>query len=71
MPQTKVGKLTALAVNRMGKPGKFGDGAGLYLVVTRGGTKSWAFRFTRAGQAREMGLGAVHTVWLCYRNLAQ
>jgi len=35
-----------------------GDGGGLYLQIAPGGSKSWLFRFTLAGKAREMGLGS-------------
>lgn len=59
-----VEKLSALAVARAKEPGYYGDGAGLYLQVSKGGTKSWIFRFTIAGKQREMGLGALHTVTL-------
>lgn len=54
----RVEKLNALAVQRAKKPGLFSDGAGLYLRVSKTGTKSWIFRFTLKGKAREMGLGA-------------
>jgi integrase len=57
-------KLTPLAVSRAKLPGYYGDGAGLWLQVSPVGTKSWIFRFTRAGRQREMGLGAIHTVSL-------
>jgi integrase len=56
--------LSALAVSRASKPGYYGDGAGLYLQVSKAGTKSWIFRFTLAGKQREMGLGALHTITL-------
>jgi ATP-dependent DNA ligase len=46
----------------MAKPGYHGDGAGLWLQVSKSGAKSWIFRFTLTGKQREMGLGAVHTV---------
>lgn len=59
-----VEKLTALAVNRASKPGYYSDGAGLYLQVSKTGTKSWIFRYVRAGKERQMGLGALHTVSL-------
>ncbi len=59
-----VEKLTPLAVSKATKPGYFGDGAGLWLQVSKSGSKSWIFRFTLAGKQREMGLGAVHTVSL-------
>ncbi len=41
------------------RPVRFGDGSGLYLQVAPGDTKSWLFRFTLHGKAREMGLGPV------------
>lgn len=59
-----VEKLSALAVARAKEPGYYGDGAGLYLQVSKSRTKSWIFRFTIAGKQREMGLGALHTVSL-------
>ena len=59
-----VEKLTALAVNRAKEPGYYGDGGGLYLQVSRTGTKSWIFRYVRAGKERQMGLGPLHTVSL-------
>lgn len=39
------------------RPVRFGDGDGLYLQVAVGNTKSWLFRYTLCGKAREMGLG--------------
>jgi integrase len=59
-----VEKLSALAVSRMKEPGYYGDGAGLYLQVSKSLTKSWIFRFTLGGKQREMGLGALHTITL-------
>lgn len=57
-------KLSALAVSRAKEPGYYGDGAGLYLQVSKSLTKSWIFRFTFGGKQREMGLGALHTITL-------
>ena len=57
-------KLTAVTVNKTTKPGYYGDGAGLWLQVSKSGSKSWIFRFTINSKQREMGLGAVHTVTL-------
>ncbi|WP_070252310.1 tyrosine-type recombinase/integrase [Duganella phyllosphaerae] len=57
-----VEKLSPLAVSRMKEPGYYGDGAGLWLQVSKSGSKSWIFRFTIGGKQREMGLGALHTV---------
>ncbi|MDX2205755.1 MAG: integrase arm-type DNA-binding domain-containing protein [Hyphomicrobiaceae bacterium] len=57
-------KLTALKVSKLKAPGRYGDGGGLWLQVSQSGTKSWLFRFMIEGRARQMGLGAVHTVGL-------
>jgi len=59
-----VGKLTALKVNRDLKPGMYPDGAGLYLQVTGAGAKSWIYRFSLHGKAREMGLGSLSAIAL-------
>lgn len=59
-----INKLSAVAVNRAGRPGLYGDGAGLWLQVGPTGGKSWLFRFMLRGRAREMGLGPLHTVSL-------
>ena len=42
----------------------YADGVGLYLQVTRAGAKSWIYRFSLAGKAREMGLGSLSAVSL-------
>lgn len=57
-------KLSATAVAKAKAAGYYGDGGGLWLQVSAAGTKSWVFRFTIAGRAREMGLGPLHTVGL-------
>src|SRR5258706_16198235 len=44
------------------KPGKYGDGANLYLVVSKTGARKWVLRFIFRGKAREMGLGSAATV---------
>lgn len=59
-----IDKLTPLAVSKATKPGYYGDGGGLWLQVSKSGSKSWVFRFTLSKKQREMGLGAVHTVSL-------
>ena len=40
-------------------PGRHTDGAGLYLQVLPGGTRSWLFRYDLNRKCRWMGLGAV------------
>jgi len=57
-------RLTALQVSKLTKPGLYGDGGGLTLQITKGGAKSWLFRFMIAGKAHGMGLGPTHTVSL-------
>ena len=53
-----MGKLTALEAKRMVKPGRYGDGGGLWLQVRDAEKRSWLFRYTVHGKPREMGLGA-------------
>jgi integrase len=50
------GKLSARAA-ATAKPGRHGDGRGLYLVVSKTGARKWVFRFTFDGRVTEMGLG--------------
>ena len=59
-----VNKLSVVLANKLSSPGYYGDGTGLWLLVSKTGSKSWVFRFTLAGRRREMGLGALHTVSL-------
>jgi integrase len=57
-------KLTAVKVERASKRGLYGDGNGLYLQIAKHGTKSWLLRYMLNGQARNMGLGPLHSVTL-------
>jgi len=57
-------KLSARTVATLSEPGLYGDGNGLWLQISRWGTKSWIFRFTMNGKTRDMGLGPLHTVGL-------
>ena len=54
------GKLTALKVESLSSPGRYADGGGLYLNISRQGTKSWLYRYQLQGSRRWMGLGAYH-----------
>lgn len=56
-------KLTARRVETA-KPGKFGDGGGLQLVVAPSGAKKWVLRFLWQSRPREMGLGSYPEVSL-------
>ncbi|KQB15132.1 integrase arm-type DNA-binding domain-containing protein [Rhodobacter capsulatus] len=55
-------KLTAVKI-RAAAPGRYGDGAGLYLDRTEDGGK-WLYRYTIAGRRRDMGLGSLDAVTL-------
>jgi hypothetical protein len=60
-----INRLTAIRVQKLKAPGMHPDGAGLYLQVTGDGRgKSWIFRYSLRGRAREMGLGAIAKVTL-------
>jgi integrase len=59
-----IGKLTTLSVRQAKRRGLYGDGGGLFLQVSERGSKSWIFRFKKAGRLRVMGLGPAHTVKL-------
>jgi len=56
-------KLSAVAVRSLG-PGKFNDGAGLWLFKRQDGGGQWVLRVTINGKRREMGLGGTDTVSL-------
>lgn len=49
--------LTALKV-KAAKPGRHGDGAGLYLLVSSSGARSWMIRVQADGRRRDIGLGS-------------
>lgn len=52
-----MGKLTALQVQRA-KPGRHGDGDGLFLHVRPEGSRSWVLRVQVNGKRRDLGLGS-------------
>src|SRR6516225_10646277 len=58
-----IGRLSAVALPKL-KAGMHSDGGGLYLQVTKGGARTWIYRFMLHGRAREMGLGPLHIVTL-------
>jgi integrase len=53
-----VGKLNALTVKNA-KPGRHGDGGGLYLLVKPTGARSWLLRVRVEGRRRDIGLGSI------------
>jgi integrase len=55
-------KLTPKQVSDFAKkPGRYGDGNGLYLQVTDTLSASWLFRYQIKGREKWMGLGPIHT----------
>ncbi len=54
-------RLNPMQAFKMKEPGYYCDGAGLYLQIAKGGSKSWVLRYTVNGKAREMGLGSFNT----------
>lgn len=64
-----MGKLTALKVSKRLAPGRYGDGGGLYLLVSEAGTKSWMLRVVvndaiLGTKRRDLGLGSAELVTL-------
>jgi integrase len=53
--------LTTKQIAKLKKPGRYGDGHGLYLQVQSPTNRSWLLRFERQGRERWMGLGPLHT----------
>ncbi|MBT4890192.1 MAG: tyrosine-type recombinase/integrase [Rhodospirillales bacterium] len=60
----EVDKLSALQIKSLNKVGRYSDGNGLYLQISRFDTKAWIFRFTLNGKPRQMGLGPIDIVSL-------
>ena len=61
MPREVHNKLTAVKVRQIKKPGRYADGAGLYLHVSETGSRWWIWRGTVNGRPRELGLLASET----------
>jgi integrase len=59
-----LGRLSAVRVQGVRKPGYYGDGGGLYLRVAPGGAKGWIFRYGGRGRRRDMGLGGYPSIGL-------
>jgi integrase len=54
-------KLTVRGIEAKTRRGRYGDGGGLALQISRWGTKAWLFRYQWAGKRRQMGLGPAHS----------
>ena len=59
-----INRLTTRAVSALGLPGMHADGGGLYLRITKAGSKQWVYVYRWRGKRREMGLGGVGAVTL-------
>lgn len=59
-----MGRLSATAVKAAKTPGRYGDGAGRYLLVGPNGSRSWVGRVQKRGKRRDIGLGSVKQVTL-------
>jgi integrase len=57
-------KLRPRQVAALTRPGRHGDGGGLYLSISKTSAKHWVFLFMIAGRQREAGLGSVLTTSL-------
>ncbi len=67
----KLGSLSATKVKTLKEAGRYGDGDGLYLVVSPNGSRSWVQRIVADGSRRDVGLGGYPTVGLAVaRQLA-
>ena len=56
--------LSATRVGALKDPGRYADGEGLHLYVSRAGRKSWVQRITIDGRRRDIGLGGFPSVSL-------
>jgi integrase len=59
-----INRLTTRAVSALQRPGMHADGGGLYLRVTKAGSKQWVYVYRWRGKRREMGLGGIGAVTL-------
>ena len=56
--------LSATRVKALKDPGRYSDGGGLHLFITKAGRKSWVLRITVDGRRRDIGLGGYPSVSL-------
>lgn len=57
MGKRELNRLSAQEIKNLKERGHYADGGGLYFRVSEFATTGWVFRYSRAGKAREMGLG--------------
>ena len=56
--------LSATRVRALKEPGRYSDGGGLHLFISKAGRKSWVHRITIDGRRRDIGLGGFPSVSL-------
>ena len=56
--------MTAASLRSATEPGRYGDGDGLFLQVTKSGSRSWICRVQKNGRRRDIGLGSAKKVSL-------
>lgn len=56
--------LSATQVKALEEPGRYSDGGGLHLFISKAGSKSWVQRITVDGRRRDIGLGGFPLVSL-------
>ena len=54
--------LSATRINALKEPGRYSDGGGLHLYISKAGRKSWVLRITVDGRRRDIGLGGYPSV---------
>lgn len=59
-----INKLSDRGVKAKKEPGYYGDGAGLWLQVSKTSSKSWVFRYTKNRRTHDIGLGSALNVSL-------
>ncbi|QLC20755.1 tyrosine-type recombinase/integrase [Parasphingopyxis sp. CP4] len=59
-----MGSLNTTRIRAIREPGRYVDGDGLMLNVTKSGSKSWVMRIQKNGRRRDFGLGSLKDVTL-------
>lgn len=63
-------KLNVKQIAAITEPGWYGDGGGLWLRITKDGSRRWVLVSIKGGKRKEMGLGAVADVTLAKARTA-
>ncbi len=58
----KVHGLSAEGIKHLKRPGRYADKDGLYLNISKDGSKSWLYRYQSQGKRRWMGLGGYDSI---------